>query len=450
MISIIIVVSWNNHHPSYCVQFIRACASFSDKIFVICPEGANPIERLGSSTQIAAKTKVLYSACHYSKSGLRKFRSLIEDFRDLQRLVGSIIETEPTARVFIFHSDLNSLFWSIFHLPLLALRIRGLFPWTFSGLLVAPDRTWPLERARSRLKRLFGEVDDCENQRRFLRITSDRILTITGSILRQFYLWQRNVALRRSRCDLIAIEDERYLDSLHTGTGKRTVFLPETTSVEVSDPPPEIVQNICSKKNGLTVVGLLGVINRRKGIDLLVDVIRNCNTEGFLFVIAGQCGPGDIPAAQRDFLITGSANCRNVIFSPDPICSEPEFNAITIACDIIYCAYKGHLHSSNIISKAAAFGKPLLVSDGALMAKRVRDYGLGCVLEKQTAEACLAALREMSTPEYRQRFLRIGKLNQYMQDHSFDSLQRAIASLSLGKTENGEQAHEEIGADLLR
>lgn len=238
MISIIIVVSWHGHHPSYCAQFIRACGSFSDKIFVICPEEADPVERLGAFTDIAAKTKVLHFANRYPTSGFRKFRSLVEDLRDLRRLVGSIIETEARAKVFIFHSDLNSLFWNCFHLPLLVLRIRQLFPWTFSGLLVTPDRKWPMEGARATLKCLLSESGGRLNRLRALRRVVDRILMITGNVVRQFYLWQRNLVLRRSSCDFIAIEDERYLDSLSTGTGKGTVFLPETTSVEVCDPPP--------------------------------------------------------------------------------------------------------------------------------------------------------------------------------------------------------------------
>jgi UDP:flavonoid glycosyltransferase YjiC (YdhE family) len=97
----------------------------------------------------------------------------------------------------------------------------------------------------------------------------------------------------------------------------------------------------------------------------------------------------------------------------------------------MYCAYKGHLHSSNIISKAVAFRKPLLVSDGELMAKRVRDYGIGCVLREQTTEACLKSFHEMRTPEYQQNFLKTGKFEQYLKDHSFESLQRTMAALGL-------------------
>ena len=34
-------------------------------------------------------------------------------------------------------------------------------------------------------------------------------------------------------------------------------------------------------------------------------------------------------------------------------------------------------HSSNIMTKAAAFNKPILVNDGYLMSERVKTYGIG-------------------------------------------------------------------------
>lgn len=447
--SILIVVSWNNHHPAYCVQFIRACESFSEKIFVICPEQADPISRLGSFGGLAAKTEVLHFACRYTKPGSRNFRSLVNDFHDLRRLVASIREAEPTAEVFIFHSDLNSLFWNVFHLPLLAMSIRILFPWRFSGLLVAPDRIWPFQGIRNRFSRLVSEADNRIDGLRLLRIAFDRTLIVAGSLLRRLYLSQRNLALKRSRCEVIAVEDERYLDSIHASTGKATILLPETTSVDLAATPPPVVREIHTRRGGGIVVGLLGVINARKGIDLLVDVIMNHDTSGFLFVIAGQCRRGDIPAAQYDFLKDSHANHPNVIFSPNPIGSEDEFNAVIKACDLIYCVYKAHLHSSNVLSKAAAFGKPVLVSDGALMAERVQRYSLGCVLAEQTAESCLARLREMGTREYRERYSQTARLREYADDHSFKNLERVFGAMRQRILE-GEQRRKIITVDTLR
>ena len=429
MISIIIMISWHGHHPAYCTQFIRACGSFSDKIFVICPAEANPMERLGGLAQIAAKTEVLHYSNRYPESNFSKFSFLIEDYRELRQIIGPIVEGVPKSKVFIFHSDLGSFFCNALHLPLVLLCMRALFPWPFSGLLISPDRRWPLEGVRARLEKYFGAAGKSTPPLSLIRKSCDEVLAIVAQLQRKLYLWQRNTALRFSRCDQIAVEDERYIDALRIGTGKRTVYFPETTSEEAADPAPELVRNINSKREGLVVVGLLGAIGPHKGIDLLLDVLRKCKTEDFLFVIAGSCGPDSLKPEQWAYLNDGQ---HNVIFSPNPINSEQEFNAIVKSCDILYCAYKGHLHSSNVVAKAAAFRKPILVSGGELMAKRVQEYKMGTILGDQTVEACIGALREMGSPEYLREIQKTAKFSKHMEDHSFESLQKVMTTLSAG------------------
>lgn len=430
MISIIILVSWSGHHPSYATQLIRACNAFSRQIYALCPAEADLIGRLGNSTALIQKTTVVVHANRASRSGFRDFSDLMADLHDLRCSVESIRQANPADQLLVFHTSLDSLFIGILHLPRLAFRIREVFPWPFSGLLLSPDRRWPLHRARAILGRLFGNANSGGKPVGFFRPLVEFGLGGVGSLLRQAYLWQRNLILKRSSCAQILVEDERYIDWLRLSTGKRVMHFPEITSVGVSTPPPNLVQKISQCKQGRVVVGLLGELSRRKCLDLLLDVIHKHDTDGFLFVIAGPCDPDAFPAPYRSFLLEGIYQRSNVLFSPQRIASEGDFNAIIASCDIIYCVYRDHLHSSNIVSKAAAFHKPLVVSDGELMAKRVRDYDIGCVLEKQTAEACLAVLRKMSTSEYRASFLRTGKFAKYMEDHSFESLQRVMTSLS--------------------
>lgn len=434
MISILIVVSWHGHHPSYCTQFIRACASFSEKVYVIAPEGSDPLDRLQEFPDVIGKTVVIPFANRYPKCTFGELRALKDDFDELRTSVGSIKDSHPGSRAFIFHTDLGTLVWNTRHLPMLALRAREWFPWPFGGLLISPDRRWPLEGTRESLRRAIGKGGQQGPLARVLLKISDATLDMAGTLLRSCYLNLRNLAFKTSTCGQIAIEDERYLEPLLLATGKKTHFLPETTSVEVADPAPDLVGRIESAKKGRIVVGILGAISPRKGIDLLADVIKNQNTDGFLFVLAGPCVPSEFPPSIGDFLQHEVSNYGNVIYSPHTIASEPEFNAIIQACDILYCAYKGHIHSSNVISKAAAFRKPVIVSDGELMAKRVREHGLGVVLRERSSTACLEALRELATPGFMEAFGGSAKSGLYMEEHSFESLQEVMASLAREQT----------------
>ncbi|MFM7182024.1 MAG: glycosyltransferase [Verrucomicrobiales bacterium] len=434
MISILIVVSWHGHHPSYCTQFIRACASFSEKVYAIVPEGSDPLDRLEEFPDVISETVVIPFANRYPKCAFGELRALENDFDELRTLVGSIKDSHPGSSAFIFHTDLGTLVWNFRHLPRLAFRASEWFPWPFGGLLISPDRRWPLEGIRESLCRAIGKGGQPGSPARLLLKISGAMLDMAGALMRSCYLNLRNLAFRKSTCCQIAIEDERYLEPLRLATGTKTHFLPETTSVEVAVPAPDLVGRIESKRNGLVVVGILGAISPRKGIDLLADVIKNQNTDGFLFVLAGPCVPSEFPPAISDFLQNEISNYGNVIYSPHTIVSEPEFNAIIQACDILYCAYKGHIHSSNVISKAAAFRKPVIVSDGELMAKRVREYGLGVVLRGRNSTACLEALRELAAPGFREAFGKSAKSGLYMEEHSFESLQQAMASLAREQT----------------
>ncbi len=57
------------------------------------------------------------------------------------------------------------------------------------------------------------------------------------------------------------------------------------------------------------------------------------------------------------------------------------------AADVVFCAFDDFPFSSNTLTKAAVFEKPVVVSEGYLMAERVRSYRTGEVVPQGNAEA---------------------------------------------------------------
>ena len=430
MITVLIVVSWHGHHPSYCAELIRACDAFSRKIYVLCPGEANPLERVGGPAALTEKVSVMVHGNRAAKTGFKNIADMAADFRELRSRVDSIRAANPGEELFIFHTSLDSLFIGVWQLPLLWFRIREFLPWPFAGLMLNPERRWPLSRARHELDRRLGVAGERGRLAQCAHSFFSGLLTGAAAAMRRFYLWQKNCVLRRSRCEQIALQDERYADWLARKTGKAVVIYPETTSVQVSNPPPELVRTIAAKRQGRVVVGLLGELSRRKCVDLLLDVIEHHDTDGFLFVIAGTCNPAVFLPQHRAFLEEGIHKRGNVIFSPQAVPSESDFNAIIESCDIIYAIYRDHPHSSNVISKAAAFGKPVLVNRGELMAKRVEEYRMGCILTEFSAEGCIKALRQMSSPESLAAVRKTGRFAEYMEGHSLTGLQATMSRLS--------------------
>ena len=111
----------------------------------------------------------------------------------------------------------------------------------------------------------------------------------------------------------------------------------------------------------------------------------------------------------------------NCFFHLERIPGEAQFNSVVRACDVLFAAYWDFPSSSNLLSKAAVFGKPILVSEGHCMARRVAEYGLGVAIPQRDAAACIDALRQLfdGVPP-RARY------GHYRERHSMDRLAHAL------------------------
>ena len=58
----------------------------------------------------------------------------------------------------------------------------------------------------------------------------------------------------------------------------------------------------------------------------------------------------------------------------------------------LFAAYRNFTGSSNLLTKAAAYGKPILVSQGACMGRRISEYGIGIAIPEENIEACREAI----------------------------------------------------------
>ena len=63
--------------------------------------------------------------------------------------------------------------------------------------------------------------------------------------------------------------------------------------------------------------------------------------------------------------------------------------------DVIYASYEKFYHSSNLLTKAAFFRKPILVSTGFCMAERVHAYRLGASVPEGDVERGLVAIHSL-------------------------------------------------------
>ncbi|MEZ5275157.1 MAG: glycosyltransferase [Opitutaceae bacterium] len=147
------------------------------------------------------------------------------------------------------------------------------------------------------------------------------------------------------------------------------------------------------------VILLIGELSPRKGIYEMLAAARKAKALSLdlQFVVAGpldhsSCGEEDYPNLVSAFKNTPD----NVHFRPGWIETDREFNGAIRGCSVLWGAYRGFPFSSNLLTKAALANRPILVSSGGLMEKRVREFKLGLVVDPEDSRAVIESLVELA------------------------------------------------------
>jgi len=171
--------------------------------------------------------------------------------------------------------------------------------------------------------------------------------------------------------------------------------LPDLTNVETTA-NSDFVEVIKRRAAGRTIVFMGGAIGRQKNVALWSDLIRRSDPTQWFFVQIGELqhaslDPEDVAGLDR---IRNPAR-ENMFFHDEFVTDERDLNAVIEASDIVFAVYKNFPHSSNMLAKAAHFGKPILVSDRFLMGDRVREHGIGLAVDENSVEAMERGLRDL-------------------------------------------------------
>jgi len=159
--------------------------------------------------------------------------------------------------------------------------------------------------------------------------------------------------------------------------------------------PPDVdfplAQEVLERARGRKVVSLLGLLERRKGLLTLVRVAKQRPDIFFLF--AGQYRDGAFNEEEKHelekFLAMVPDNC---LMQASRIDTEGQFNRLVCISDILFTAYLNFQGGSNVMTKAAVFRKPVIVSTGGLCYERLERYHLGVAIKEGSPEECSVAI----------------------------------------------------------
>ncbi len=219
--------------------------------------------------------------------------------------------------------------------------------------------------------------------------------------------------------------DERIASAVAKVVGRPVMALPDIADASVGG-DDAFAASLRKFAAGRPIVGVMGHLLPSKGVDVLARCALADETDEVVYAFAGEVHWSMFPEEDQR-LLRLIASSSNVWIQDGRILDEGTYNAVFQSCDLIFAAYHDFPHSSNTLTKAALFEKPVLVTDGYLMAERVRRYRMGEVLPSGYSQETLAAVISKLAP-------RVGEWRDssqpdwegYRHDHSQDRLAEVL------------------------
>ena len=174
-------------------------------------------------------------------------------------------------------------------------------------------------------------------------------------------------------------------------------YLPDIANLQVPRQMPDIAHLIKRNANGRKIVFLGGIIGLRKNLNLWLNLIDRVDPKKWYFVQIGEVDFKNLNA--REFLSVYKkliSPPENLMLIPSYISDESVFNSVISISDIIFAVYKDFKNSSNMITKASFFHKPILVSNSYLMGRRVEAYKIGATVSEDDLGDVIMGLDKLS------------------------------------------------------
>lgn len=395
----IVELRWWGHHPSSFAKFITEARNLGYRVIGLCPVepaavGPEFDSCIGDEGVTLVQMPGLGELAARVPRWVDRFR--IEGlilWRQIARLIGEA-ESALGVRVdHVFFCMLDDLIrgWA----P--AALIQRLFPYPWSGI-----HLWPREEGR-----YGGEppaLSPAHAQWSFVHAKNCRRLFTIDEYFAQ---------------EIAASDPRRYSD--------KWAHFPEYEARLTADPAHPLAQRIRAQARGRRVVGLIGVMESRKGIHTLLETAHRSRNRDLFFVFVGapiEGGRGDFERFAAKVSAQAPSNC---LFHFEYLPTQHEYVSVMDAFDILFLAYVRFYFPSGNLAYAALLRKPVIVSDGGIMAKRVTKYRLGEVVPEDDVEGCIHAIEKIDGGRWRAEEAR---WDDYYATQSVEVLRDAFRSLT--------------------
>lgn len=223
-----------------------------------------------------------------------------------------------------------------------------------------------------------------------------------------------------------AVLDEGAVEPMGRITGgKPIVCMPDFTEEKLPAPgkgSAGLANKILSFAQGRPVVSLMGHLKSTKGIEEFTAAIQHESMRNVFFFLGGEVTWSELSDAKRREIQKVWESAGNVFAHLQYISSDIEMNAVMSISGVIYAAYRDFPNSSNILTKAAFLKKPIMVSEGYVMAERVRKYELGEVVTEGDHDEIVETIHCMLADGYADELNARARWEDYQAVHSVGRL----------------------------
>ena len=394
---------WQGHHPNYFVNYAVAIAKAGYRVMPLCSNPEDFSSRLaillssGSSHELETLIDDPIELTHPKSSKIRpaRYRGWHNAWRRFTGLGKQLRHLEKTKEIkvgivffaCIYDHDFEHFRkvekgfgfpWSGLYLHARSFRMPG-SPMPYTGVIPCPEKIFSSELTRS------------------AAVLDEGALAPMGDI----------------------------------AGGKPIVLMPDFTDEDLpadGDDGAGLANKIMSFAQGRPVVCLLGHLQRTKGLSDFTMAAQNEHMNGVVFFLGGELNWTEIDSDEIKKLKRAWANSDNIITHFTDL-ADAQINAVISASDVVYAAYKDFPNSSNILTKAAVLKKPVIVSDGYVMAERVRKYGLGEVVTEGDAEDIAKTLKRMLVEGYSENLESHARWDEYHSVHAVERLPACFKQL---------------------
>lgn len=178
-------------------------------------------------------------------------------------------------------------------------------------------------------------------------------------------------------------------------------YLPDVTDTALPIESGHLARELRLLAGTRKIVFMGGSIGKQKNLSRWYELVALADAQQWFFVQIGRINKNNLTLEDEAALrLVLARPPENLYIQPSFLADERIFNEVISISDVIFAVYRDFGRSSNMLSKAAYFEKPILVAKQCLMGDRVDQYRIGYAVPQDDTIAMYQALCSLSKIEH--------------------------------------------------